>query len=897
MKPIINKLLMSVAFIFFSTLTVIAQSEISGKVTDAITNEPLLGANVVIKGTTTGTTTNFDGEFILSSSDDFPWTLEVSYIGFKIKEIIVESAQSNLVFTLDEDSAKLEEVIITANKRSQSAQKVPMSVSVLSPVKLQRSGAEEFKDYANGIPNLAFSPSGDGNSGRASTNVAIRGISGRNTTAMYLDETPLPENIDIRLLDVDRVEVLKGPQGTLYGSRNMGGAVKTITKSPNVTAISGSVKAEISTVKEGDQNYNLEGVLNLPLGDKLALRMSGFYDYESGIFDTRINRQANVANKDEIVTVTSQDGSETINIATDGCDICSETDRENIDDKTQYGFNISLGYYPTENISIIPKVIIQDLKGSGYDFAESDITESVLVDGVLTGVFPEGNFDQDRNSGIPETFTDKWKFYSLTGKIDTDFGSFISSTSFLDRDIFEKEDTGEITMPLFSEGFWDLLWNPSEGLYNTWAFYMSREVREKQFNQEVRFQSDFKGKFEFTAGAFYNSSSVEADWASEENGKGFISWVDAVQWDYFASPEEQETNNNVPIYSYDGEDKSTEFALFGEFYYNITPKLKATLGLRYFDAKTTKDVFDIGYTVWDGETFLEDGSPDYESSRTVIKGEIKESGVNPKFNLTYEIDDNKLIYANAAKGFRLGGVNDVVNFFLSSDELIELGYADGRQPATYESDYLWNYELGYKGKSKNGKWVTNVAVFYNDWQNLQQGKALLSGYSFTSNVGSARSYGLELEIRNRINENFTVAAGYGYLNAELSEDVPTLGASKGDKILSTAPHTGNISLDYNKNISNTKTLYGTAGYQFVGERVGSFQPEIDPHLVFGAYSILNARVGMQIKNYDIAVFGNNLTTTFANYGTPNAFSGDLRERPRYATNRPITVGVALKYFF
>jgi iron complex outermembrane receptor protein len=281
----------------------------------------------------------------------------------------------------------------------------------------------------------------------------------------------------------------------------------------------------------------------------------------------------------------------------------------------------------------------------------------------------------------------------------------------------------------------------------------------------------------------------------------------------------------------------------------------------------------------------------------VVQGTSKEKNAIPKFNLTYEISNTKLVYANAAKGFRLGGVNDIVNSYLSHDELVALGFSDGKQPANYGSDYLWSYETGFKGAWANGKLITNVAVFYNDWQNLQQSKALTSGYSFISNVGNARSYGYEIELRAKIIKELDISGGYGYLNAELSEDVPTLGAQKGDKILNTAPNSANVSLDFNKELSNNKQLYATASYQYMDKRYGSFAPEIDMNKVYGSFSVVNARVGLQIKKYDLSIYGNNLTNTFANLGSPNAFSGDLTSRPRYTVNRPITFGFEGRYSF
>ncbi|MBU6473900.1 MAG: TonB-dependent receptor plug domain-containing protein [Alphaproteobacteria bacterium] len=172
------------------------------------------------------------------------------------------------------DQGKLEEVIVTAEKRSENLQSVPFSITSLTSRTLVTQGITSFVDYGTKVPNLAFANTGDGIA-QART-ISIRGISGDNTTGFYIDNTPVPDSVDPRIIDIDHIEVLRGPQGTLYGARSMGGTVRVITKQPNADDMSGSLDANLSTTHLGGTNYSLNGVWNAPLvADKLGLRIVG----------------------------------------------------------------------------------------------------------------------------------------------------------------------------------------------------------------------------------------------------------------------------------------------------------------------------------------------------------------------------------------------------------------------------------------------------------------------------------------------------------------------------------------------------------------------------------------------------------------------------------------------
>lgn len=836
-----------------------AQTTLKGIIMDE-KEEPLIGATIAIQATGLGTITDFDGTFQLESEQPLPWTLEVSYIGYTAQKIVVESVAANLAVQLVEDSYQLEEIVVSANKRLQSSQQVPMSITAISPLVLRRSGHQQFTDFASGIPNLGFSPSGSGNSGRANYGVSIRGIEGTGTTAFYLDETPLPEDISIRMLDVARIEVLKGPQGTLYGARNMGGAVKVVTNQPNTENVEGDLTISLANVKEGDLDYSARGNLNIPINNQLALRLAGYYDFESGVYDRVIDPTANVLNIQPNVLSSLSDGTP-YSIPTLSCPECELRDRENIDDERNFGFHASLGYFPTENLSIIPKVIIQRQSGDGYDFSEGN---------------PD-NFIQIRGAGLPESFTDDWEFYGLTGKLQLEKGTIISATSYLNRSVVEREDASEWNSAVL------LGYSPNDPTANDfWASQMAVDRGINQFTQELRYQSNLDGRFNFTAGLFYTNEERTAFWLDDNTGINEYLAINVFE-DEVSLP--IIADRNFPFYRFNGTYGNQEFALFGEAYFQLLPQLKATLGLRYFDAQNSIDNLEDGYFT---------GDPN------IINGEQPETGLNPKLSLTYQLNTDQLLYGIVARGFRLGGVNDVVSLLFCGEELPQDASGNPTFPRFFDSDFLWNYELGFKGKWAGGKLITNAAIFYNDWQNLQLGRPLDCGYSYIDNVGEARTLGAELEMKAKINPQLEIGGGLGILDAKITDGGEfSFLVEANDRIVFTPNVTANANLHYTIPLKNDALLYFWSNLQYVGERLNTFSPE-DPaeaFLVFAPYTLLNARIGLELANYRFSLFGRNLTNTIANFGTPRAFNGEVPGRPRYSISRPLTVGIQVGYYF
>ncbi len=846
--------------LIISPSLLLGQIFIKGKIIDATTRTPIIGATVSVENGVLGTATDIDGEYTIKKPQAIAGKLRirVSYIGYQSQSILIRDAKGDVYrdVALREDITQLQDVIVSANKKIQTAQSVPMSITTISPQQLRRSGSNAFRDFASGIPNLSFNSQGAGLFGRFDNGISIRGIIGESTTALYLDETPLPENIDPRLVDVNRVEILKGPQGTLYGSRNMGGTVKIVTNQPNAKQREGAFRLTTSSVKEGDFNYGGEGVINLPISDKIAFRGVGFYDFESGVFDRKINPNANILNYINPATLSTPDAIPPPNLI-DGCPTCDLSNKENIDDEKNYGMQVSLGFYPIKNLSFVAKMIAQKQTGDGYDFAEGQV----------------GSFDQIRISGVPEYFEDNWKHYSFTSEWAFKKGKIISSTSYTDRLIFEQDDDGES----FNRSF--EVYDGEEKL-DFFAGTISKRVLSTQVNQELRFSSTLGGKIDFTLGAFYMNLQEKENWLSRSIGAAPYISLNIYEDPDFAA---EVTNPEPDFYDFGGLYGNKELAFFGEVYLSLTKQLKVTLGLRYFDAQLSIDSYETGFLV-DTEYFE-------------LLGAINEKGINPKFNLTYQVDKDQLFYANIARGFRLGDLNEIVPVIYCAEELVDL--PNGIHPRTFESDYLWNYELGYKSTWANGRIIANTAIFYNDWKNLQQSRNLACGYNFTSNVGSAHTLGMELEVRAKINQRFELGGGIGLLDAVIDEDNEHLEAEAGDKLLFTPNFTGNINAQYTGKFNQRATWFIRADYQYVGERLNTFSPE-DPSeafRIFGAYGLLNSRVGLQFPNYEFNFFITNHTNKAANYGEIFSVAADIPGRPRFATNRPRTIGVQGRFYF
>ncbi len=278
---------------------------------------------------------------------------------------------------------------------------------------------------------------------------------------------------------------------------------------------------------------------------------------------------------------------------------------------------------------------------------------------------------------------------------------------------------------------------------------------------------------------------------------------------------------------------------------------------------------------------------------TSTPGTQKESGFNPKASLALQVTADAMTYVTAAKGYRAGGVNYAVPDSQCAGDLAALGLASA--PKTYNSDSLWSYELGAKTAWRDHKLVLNAAAFWIDWQDIQQVIHLSCGYPFSANVGAARSRGGELELTVLPVESLELSAGFGYTDAAITDPGLGTGAANGDRVQQVPRVTISASAQYNWSLADGVSAFVRADYQHQSDSFTTFSS--DPARVRAPFSVANLRLGFEKDSWHAAIFANNITNEHINYSDVTSLAAEMPGRPRYATNRPRTIGLQLGYSF
>ncbi len=313
---------------------------------------------------------------------------------------------------------RLEEIVVTAQRREEKLQDVPISMSAVTGAVLENLGAKNFNDYAAMIPNLAngtgAGAGGNGNAfGVSSTRaIAIRGVAGNNTTGFYLNDTPMPMSLDPRAVDIDRIEVLRGPQGTLFGAGSMGGTVRLVTHEPSVEAKSGKVDVEASHVNHGGAGYSADGMMNIALvPGSVGLRVDAFSAFDPGLFTRTWGGPLDPR-------------SPSIAYPPGGAPVGQ---KEHVGAEQSTGLTVALKFTPAgvPGLSITPIFMYQHTNTNGYPLAD----------------YTPDNFIQTRPLNVPEAVDDKWWFAGVTLKQDVKVGRFIASATYFDRNAYDLEDT------------------------------------------------------------------------------------------------------------------------------------------------------------------------------------------------------------------------------------------------------------------------------------------------------------------------------------------------------------------------------------------------------------------------------------------------------------------------
>jgi len=423
----------------------------------------------------------------------------------------------------EEEAVDPDVIVVTATRRQASIQDVPLSISVVTTENLQRQAATSFVDYATAIPNLAFGAAGEGTTN--SRTIAIRGIGDRGTTGFYIDETPVPESLDPRIVDVARIEVLRGPQGTLYGARSMGGTVRLITTQPTTDEFSARLHAGMATTRGTDRpSYQVDGALNIPIvADKVGLRLVGLHQYEAG-FITRL------------IVPASGPATRIRNVAR------TETN----------GGSAALTIKPADGLTLTPRFLYQETRTNGYPFTDLTIgTQSPIV-------LKPTSLVQRRGFDVPEASRDKWLLASFDARLEKSFGTFTSASAFFSRRSRDIDDQTDFIAAAFGIS----------------PIPTSIEVRNKRdsFTQELRFSSAFSGPFQIVTGLYFSHGKFNYYYPPN-----IVPGLDAAFGGAFGTD---------LVYVSTAPGKQTEKAAYAEASLEIIDGLTATAGLRGFHVKT-----------------------------------------------------------------------------------------------------------------------------------------------------------------------------------------------------------------------------------------------------------------------------------------------------------------------
>jgi outer membrane receptor protein involved in Fe transport len=488
---------------------------------------------------------------------------------------------------------------------------------------------------------------------------------------------------------------------------------------------------------------------------------------------------------------------------------------------------------------------------------------------------------------------------SLGASYDASSFNFVSSTSYFDRTVDETEDETDFLWQNIEAPFDGIplgnVNNPNTPLYH--AVPISSNIRElkqiHRFVQELRVTSRVSGPWQYVAGFFFSDTRGRVPFAGyyppalapgiSQTGGFVVQGIPGL-------PIPVNPLNPDEIFAQDYQTKVSEPALYGELSYAFTEVWKATVGLRGYRVRTETG----GYL--EGIAF---GGPRITDPNT----STTESGVNPKIALEYKLSPDKLLYTDAARGFRPGGLVPSIPGNTASDplgcfaQLQALGYTSAAQTKSYKSDHLWNYEVGAKTAWADNRLTVDGAVFFTKWDQIQQLVALPCGFQFRANSGRAEIKGFDLEIHGRPTANLDLSAGVGFQHARITQSSPLLPALQdGARVYEVPDWTGNAAASYTIPLSSESGLVGTVTYSYTGDSVSASVDTNHPRLRPG-YTLLDARLAYRLHNYEFAFVGKNLTDTEANLGDNRSLAAETVGRPRIVVNAPRMLGVEVRAKF
>ena len=730
-------------------------------------------------------------------------------------------------------AAGLEEIVVTADRHVGTVQTTPMSVTAISGDELRAQGITSASEAGSEIPGIS-----EHNSGPGQTEYEMRGISSAGgtspTVGFYLDDVPLTPAaqslegkvvIDPNLYDLNRVEVLRGPQGTLYGSSSMGGTIRLITNQPDTHQLAASGQVTGSATQDGGANYGVNAMVNLPLiNDQLAVRIVGTDEFTSGWIDRIVLSP---------FPLPTAGGFARGNVLAAPVVAVHKA----VNWERQESVRAAVLWQPTDGLTITPTVMYQKITQGGPNYVD-----------VPPGVSNEAHYQP---FDISEPYSDTFTLTTFPIKYDFDSIEVASITAHYSRNSHLVQDSSEVGQDFLTA----LIGIPGVS-YDTAGPLTAYETDHTgQTSEEFRLSSTGSSPLQWVAGAFYENYDAHTQIGTSTPSPAAQAFLTSI----FGGPS---------YFNLAFQNTLKQYAGFGEVSYQMGP-LKATAGLRYYSYQQNETLTQGGGLVTGG------GPPTFDSIPSSAHG------VNPKYNLAYEPNKDLTVYAEAAKGFRPGGVNSPAPVTCPKNGL------------QYDPDSLWSYELGEKSRLFDDRLTINSAIYYEDWTNIQQLFTEKCGVVVTTNAGTAHVYGGELEATAKLTQEITLSNGLGLTHAFIAESPPGSAFSAGERVQNVPSVTNTTSIIYTRPVLTNYSLVFRATNVYTGN---STDPSFMPITQVPSRDIANLRLGLVGTNrLSVFLFVDNVTDKRAYLNDPEEIFTFVPSMNRVTTNQPRTIGLQLSY--
>jgi outer membrane receptor protein involved in Fe transport len=777
------------------------------------------------------------------------------------------------------EGSLLEEVIVTATKRAQNLQDIPQSIQAITADTIRVAGMQSMEDYVRFIPSMNIVIANPG-----TATIVFRGVADAQSTfiaessaALYLDEQSLTMNgnPNPRMVDIERVEALSGPQGTLFGASSQSGVLRIVTNKPDPSAFDANIDVMLRGMSEGEASYDVSAMGNIPISDTFAVRLVGFSARDGGFIDNVLGttpRFELFTNEDKV--------------------------KEDFNRVEYKGGRISAKWFPNDNWQVTAGIVYQKTDSDGRP------EQDVHLDQDLAVVRFKPGFEYDNQD---------WTQYALTIEGDLGFADFVSATAYFTRDWEYTQDTTPGYAAYFGTFCYggsydpDGNYNPYISNYANYCFqpagvgnyyndpigYLKNTQKNTKFSQEFRLSAQGE-RVDWVAGVFYEEASEDWDFWSFTDGydesQVFDSWVNGRMAWKGSTP--TQSPQDAWWFSADRTDWEQK-AVFGEGTFHLGEKWDLTLGARWFDRTMNK-------RYWNE-------IPQFNPTDDGVLNPTSDvSDWLGKASLKYQVNDDIMVYGLYSEGFRPGGTNR--------------GRGEPWFPREFDTDWLNNYELGTKMTLADGNVRLNATYFHMKWEDYQLELIDPSNIACGAenarpeptcgqpwqkvvfNAGDATSEGIELQLDAALSKNFTLGFNATWLDATLDEEVEALVTiPKGSRLPLSPDFQGAVYGQYDWPVNwfggSATSAYVRLQWSYTGSMLNQVEPLStpedgpSPQIKQPAYNIGDIRFGVNGNDWSVQLFVNNLTDErailFDNPYELDRFFG----RGRQTVNRPREYGV------